>query len=297
MKYAKTIGEKIFDVTNVSFFVLFSVTILLPFWSQLIVSLTTTKGAMITRFYFWPEKFSIRAYALAFQNRLIYTAYFNTISRTVVGTALTILVTSGLAYALAHKKLLFRNVLTFYILIPMFFTGGLIPTFLLIRQIGLYNTWWVYILPIAFDSFSCVLIRNYMMTLPKEVEESAKIDGAIDTVIYIRIILPLCKPIIAAVALWTMVGHWNSWFDSMIYTTKQALMTLGYYLRIVLINNQPSTGMEAMLTRLMWRAEGNVTPESLKAAIMIVTILPILFSYPFLQRYFMKGIIIGSLKG
>ena len=286
-----------FDTFNITVMVILTITILFPFWNQFCMSISTVKTTYIDKFILWPLDPSLRAYAISFKNVSVYTAYFVTTFRTVAGTLLTLVVSLGAAFAWSKKNLRFRTFMNWYLIIPMFFGGGLIPMFLLIRFLGLYNNILVYVIPGIFSTMNAVYIRNYMMTIPGEIEESAKVDGANDLIILFRLIAPLCKPILATVALWTMVGHWNSWFDSMIFTTRSNLQTIGYYLQKILIANRPLTGFGSELSNLQMSQKRLITPQSLQSAVLLISILPILFSYPFLQRYFVKGIIVGSIKG
>lgn len=297
MSKRRSFGEKLFDCGNILFMVIFSITILLPFWNQICISLSTVDTSYIDRFLIWPLRPSARAYMISFQNVTVYTAYAVTVFRTVAGTLLTVVITAAAAYAWSKKYLRFRAFLNWFLIVPMFFSGGLIPTFLLIKGLGLYNNILVYILPALFATMNAVYVRNYMMTLPPDIEESARVDGANDLIIFFRLIFPLCKPILATIALWTMVAHWNSWFDSMIYTTRSELQTIGYYLQKIIIANRPLSGFGSELNNLKMDQKRRITPQSIQSAILIISILPILFSYPFLQKYFVKGIIVGSIKG
>ncbi|NJD02508.1 MAG: carbohydrate ABC transporter permease [Ruminiclostridium sp.] len=298
MTTKRSLAEKVFDITNIFFMIFFTISILLPFWLQIVTSTSAVSGDRLAGFRLFPSHFTMNAYKLVLSNALLLQAYVNTIFRTVAGTLLQIIVTAAFAYSLSKKYLWKRNFWTVVILIPLYFSGGLIPTFLLIKGLGLYDNLLVYILPGIFASMNAVFIRNYMMSLPQEMEESARVDGANEITIFARLIMPLSMPILATVALWTGVGHWNSWFDSMIYTNKPENSTLAYLLyRILYQEAQAYNGVSRDAMRALESQTVKIVPESLQAATLMVTILPIIFLYPFLQRYFVKGIVVGSLKG
>jgi len=197
------------------------------------------------------------------------------------------------AFALSKKNFPHRTFWTFFIIFTMFVGGGLIPTFLWIRQIGLYNNRLVYILPSLVGAYNLVLVRNFIQQMPAELEESARIDGASDFRVYRSIILPLSKPILATIALWIAVGHWNAWFDALVYMRDSNKLVVQ-----VILQRLIQRGItQEFLTSEQAAQEYNVRPEMIKAACVYVTTLPILCAYPFLQKYFVKGIFVGSLKG
>ncbi|WP_199619289.1 carbohydrate ABC transporter permease [Paenibacillus alkalitolerans] len=246
--------------------------------------------------HLYPKELSFEAYKAALNSDGIWVGFSNTIFRTVVGTLLSLVLMALTAYPLAKKHLPHRTLFTMVILFTMFFQGGLIPTYLLIQNLGLIDSRWVYILapPFLINTFSMLIMRNFFMGIPAELEDSAKIDGANDIRILSSIVIPLSKPILATVALWAAVFHWNSWFDGLIYIQDQKKILLQIFLRRLVVENQNQE-----LAMLMDMATGPqlVTPETVKAAVLMVTVLPILLVYPFLQKYFVRGIMIGSLKG
>ncbi|MGO4374043.1 carbohydrate ABC transporter permease, partial [Paenibacillus sp. MCAF20] len=196
-----------------------------------------------------------------------------------------------IAYPLSRKTLPHRSFYTMIILFTMFFSGGLIPSYLLIKELHLMDSRWVYIVPMLVPTFSMLVLRNFFMSIPQEVEESAKIDGANDIRVLLSIVLPLSKPVLATLALWTAVGHWNAWFDAVLYISDQSKQVLQFFLReIVVLNTDKETFGSTVV--------GNFKYEtSIKAATVMFAVLPILVVYPFLQKYFVKGTMIGSLKG
>ncbi len=282
--------------------VLFSITILYPFMRQITLSLSTAEEAMKIGFKAFPRPgaMSLASYGRILQTPAIGNAYFWTIVRTALGTTLTVAATMSMGYPLAKRYLPLRTFWTIFVLITMLFGGGIVPTFILVRSLGLVNSIWSLVLPILVDPFTLIIARNYLMALPEELEESARIDGASDLTVFARIVVPLSMPIIATVALWTMVLHWNSWFDALLYITSPKIKVLQILLRRVLLESNFSySGLGADVQAIQRQEElvRRYTPETIKASILMVSTLPILCTYPFMQRYFVKGIILGSLKG
>ena len=302
MALQRPLGEKVFDTTNAVLMVLFSITILYPFMRQITLSLSTAEEAMKIGFKAFPRPgaMSLASYGRILQTPAIGNAYFWTILRTALGTVLTVAATMSMGYPLAKRYLPLRTFWTIFVLITMLFGGGIVPTFILVRSLGLVNSIWSLVLPILVDPFTLIIARNYLMALPEELEESARIDGASDLTVFARIVVPLSMPIIATVALWTMVLHWNSWFDALLYITSPKIKVLQILLRRVLLESNFSYSGLGADVQAIQRQEALVrryTPETIKASILIVSTLPILCTYPFMQRYFVKGIILGSLKG
>jgi len=213
----------------------------------------------------------------------------NTIVRVALGTIITTFVCILTAYPLSKKFLPDRKFFTAFMVFTMFFSGGLIPMYILIKSLKYINTVWALVIPSAIPTFSMLIIRNYFMTIPDSLEESAKIDGANDFFILFSIVVPLSLPILATTVLWTIVGHWNAWFDAMLYITNSRKQVLQAILRQIVI--------VGTMDQLEFEAHMYASPESLKAATIIVGTLPIIMVYPFVQKYFIKGIMIGSLKG
>ena len=302
MALQRPLGEKVFDATNAVLMVLLCITILYPFMRQITLSLSTAEEAMKIGFKAFPRPgaMSLASYGRILQTPAIGNAYFWTVLRTALGTTLTVAVTMSMGYPLAKRYLPLRTFWTIFVLITMLFGGGIVPTFILVRSLGLVNSIWSLILPILVDPFTLIIARNYLMALPEELEESARIDGASDLTVFARIVVPLSMPIIATVALWTMVLHWNSWFDALIYITSPKIKVLQILLRRVLLESNFSySGLGADVQAIQRQEElvRRYTPETIKASILMVSTLPILCTYPFMQRYFVKGIILGSLKG
>ncbi len=281
-------GSVVFDVVNALFMIILSFSTLYPFLFLIFQSVGNS-----TRLSLIPTVCNFDAYANVMGNSFIWSGFEWTILRTLVGTALSVLVTTSAAYALSKRWFPNRNFWTGLIVFTMFFSGGLIPSYLLMKDVGLYNSFWAMILPGLCSAYNLTIMRNFFMSIPGELEESAKIDGANDIQIMFRIIIPISLPIIATIALWNAVGHWNSWFDCMIYITDPNRQVLQLILRRIVIEG---TGQFMSFTGNIENGT-NFTPEAVKAATTIVATLPILLVYPFVQKYFVKGVMVGSLKG
>ena len=292
-----SISNRLFTTFNTLIMLIISVITLYPFLHVLAISLNDAVDTMKGGITIFPREFSLSSYVLILQHNQLYSATRMTLTRTSVGLCLSLLCTSMVAYALSKRDLIgFKYINTLFV-VSMFINAGLIPVFMLYKQLGLNNTFWVYILPGLVGVFNMILIRNYFDTLPESLEESAKIDGANDLFIFFRIMLPLSGPIIATVALFISVGQWNSWTDTLYFTSSESLETLQYLLVKIIRHAEAMQLTNTGRMRFQLRAKGTVTPDSVKMAITIVTTVPILLVYPFLQRFFVKGIIIGAVKG
>lgn len=293
-KYKKqSVSGLAFDIFNYGFIALFCLIILLPFWNLVVLSLISKHESLSLGLHLWPEKIITDAYMIVFRESNIAYAYFNTISRAVLGTALSVAMSALIGYPLSKNNLPGRNIFMKYFLIPAYISGGLIPTYLLIRGLGLINNRLVYVLPIFVSFIGIVYTRNYIMSLDKSLEESAIIDGANYLQILFKVIIPLSKPILATVALWEFVGHWNAWYDCYIYIMEPNKEVLQVIIQrsIMHIANEE-------LDRLRALNQGkNILAENVKAATVIITIGPIILLYPFVQKYFVKGIMAGAVKG
>ena len=237
-----------------------------------------------------PANPTARAYIQVWRNQYLWNGFGITIARVLLGTSLTLIFTITTAYPLSKPYFPNRSFWTGIIVFTMFFSGGLIPSYLLVRSLGMYNTIWSLVFPGLISTYNMIIMRNFFMNIPAEMEESAKIDGANEIYILIRIVAPVSGPIIATVTLWTMVGHWNAWFDCLIYITDMSRHVLQLVLRRLVIEGtiESQIGLEDL---------GRGNPEAVKAATVLIGTAPILIVYPFLQKYFVKGIMVGSLKG
>ena len=283
----------LFDIFNYALMILLGILFIYPFWQVVVVSLSNATGANTLGPKLVPVGFNLDSYKEVFSNNLVYVSYFNTLRRTLIGTGLTIVVTYLGAYVLSKKNLPFRNFFTLMILFTMFFSGGLIPHYLLVQSLGLIDSYWSLVLPTLTSAWYIIIMRNFISQIPDTLEEAAAMDGAKPIRIAFQIVLPICKPIIAVVALWSAVYHWNAWFDAMIYVPSRMNVVLQLMLRKILIDQSP----DYLSSSMLMQTTVTTAPETVKAATIIVSILPILAAYPFLQKYFIKGIMIGSLKG
>ncbi len=292
-KIKTSVWDKVFVVCNTLFMVLFVIITLYPVLNTLAISFNDGTDALRGGIYLWPRKWTLQNYSTVLQRQNLITGAYITVARTVLGTLLALAANAVLAFIVSRKDFLVKRELSLFWVITMYVNGGMIPTFLLYRGLHLTNSFWVYVIPGMFSAFNMLVIRTYMAGIPDSLEESAQLDGAGYTTIFLKIISPLCKPVYATVALFVAVGQWNSWFDAMLYNRMSSnLTTLQYELMKLLssVTNQ-SASAEAMKN-----AAGTVTPTSVRAAATILTMLPIVCLYPFLQRYFVTGLTIGGVK-
>ncbi len=288
-----TIGEKWFQAFAVIFITGISILFVYPFIHVLSISLSTPTEAMRPGLHLFPQEFSFEAYRKAVSSAQIWYGFRNTIFRTVVGTGLSVIVMVMAAYPLSKKYLPDRRFYTLFIVMTMFFSGGLIPSYLLIKSLGMYDSMTVYIIPMLFNTFSLLILRNFFLGIPQELEDSARMDGANDIRILFSVVLPLSAPIIATITLWSAVRYWNEWFQALIYIQDQTKIVLQIYLRRLVVENQD---MELRMLMSQQPGQETVTPETVKAAVLMIITGPIIIVYPFLQKYFVKGVMIGSLK-
>lgn len=290
-----SLGGKIFDVFLYIFMILFSFIMIYPFYNQFIISLNegldTVKGGL----YFFPRKFTLDNYIYMFKKGNLLRGAVISVLRVIVGTSTTVFCSGLLAYITTIKNFSGRRFMRIVFLITMYFGGGMIPTYLLIVSLKLTDTFTVYWLPGLFNAYYMLLISSYMNGLPDSLVESARIDGAGDIRIYVQIMLPLCLPVLAAVSVMAGVGHWNSWFDVLIYNSSGKWDTLQVHLRRILLDVEQ---VQKLMSEQQQAAEmRKLTPESIRAATTMIVTIPIIMIYPLLQRYFISGITIGAVKG
>ncbi len=293
----RSAGDWVFDIVNVGLILVLCATIVYPFMNQITLSVSNRVDVQAKGLHLFPHlgRMTIDSYQRVLLGGSIVPAFFWTVLRTVLGTSITVTVLIMMAYSLSKKYLPYRNFWTFLVVFTMFFSGGLVPSFLLVRSLGMMNTIWALVLPMVANAFSLIIARNFMMSVSEELAESARIDGANDVTILFRIYVPVSMPIIATLSLWSMVQHWNSWFDALIYIQRPPIRILQAILRRVLIDASfTATSIDEQMLAIEFQ---EYTPESLRAAILMVVTVPIVLTYPFFQRYFVKGIMIGSLKG
>ena len=291
-----TKGDKIFGIVIVVFVSVFLFVIVYPMLFVVSASFSDTRLVYENPLLIFPKGFTLGSYKVVFENKDIWVGYRNTVLYTICGTILNVLMTVIAAYPLSRKDFYGRNFITFIFVFTMFFNGGLIPTYLVIRKLGIINKFIVMIVPTAVNVFYIIIMRTYFQTrIPDEIEESAKIDGCSNLYMLIKIILPLAVPVIAVMVMFYSVGHWNSYFQALIYLTSRNRFPLQLILREILVNNQ----MEQMLTIATDEqyAQRLMIQEGLKYAVVVVASVPILVLYPFLQKFFKEGIMIGAIKG
>lgn len=289
----KSVADTAFVVFNSIFMIVFVVITLYPVLNTLAISLNDGIDALRGGIYLIPRKFTFKNYTTVLQKDSLVTGAIVTVGRTIIGTLLALVANAVLAFIVSRKRFLFRKQLSLFWVITMYVNGGLIPTFILYKQLQLTNTFWVYVIPGMVSAFNMLVIRTYMNGLPESLVESAQLDGAGYTTIFVKIISPLCKPVYATVALFVAVGQWNSWFDAMLYNRMSSEYTTLQYELMKLLSSVTNQGASA---ESMKNNAGAVTPTSVRAAATIVTMLPIICIYPFLQNYFVTGLTLGGVK-
>lgn len=295
-KIRRTLEDKIVDtVVYIICAVVFLVTFY-PFWLSIVLAFNEGKDATYGGIYFWPRKFTLDNFAKMFSDASWIKALGVSVLRTVIGTSLTVFMTTFVSYGLSHKNLIGRKLYMTLFICAMYLSGGVIPYYMVLRQLGLINTFWVYVIPGMLSMFYVMVSISFFQDIPMELGESARLDGASELQIFLQIVLPISLPLLATIAIFTAVGHWNNWYDTAFFTQNKSLRTMAYQLMAVI--NKSSLGqnsnMDAYSSSL---ANETVTNMSVQLAAMIVAVAPILMVYPFFQRYFVSGLTIGSVKG
>lgn len=293
-KIKPTTGDKVFTFFNTIIMVLFVIITLYPVLNTLAVAFNDGTDALRGGIHIWPRLWTTNNFATVLEKENLLTGAKISVARTVIGTLLSLFLNAVLAFIISRKEFIFRRSLSMFWVITMYVNGGLIPVFLLYKALGLTNSFWVYVIPGAISCYNMLVIRTYMTnSIPNSLVESAQIDGAGYTTIFVKIISPLCKPVYATVALFCAVGQWNSWFDAMLYNRMSDKYTTLQYELMKLLSSVTNQGTSA---EAMKNAAGAVTPTSVRAAATILTMLPIVCLYPFLQKYFVQGLTLGSVK-
>lgn len=295
-KYKRTVGGELFTIINAIFMIAFVVITLYPVLNTLAVSFNDGTDALRGGIYLWPRKWSLQNYSTVLQKDNLITGAYISVARTVLGTVFGLAANALLAFIVSRKKFLFKSQLSLFWVITMYVNGGMIPVFLVYKGLGLTNSFWVYVIPGMLGAFNMLVMRTYMLGISDSLEESAQLDGAGYMTIFIKIISPLCKPVYATVALFIAVGQWNSWFDAMLYNRMSDQYTTMQYELMKLLSSVTNQGATAETMQNAVEAAGAVTPTSVRAAATIITMLPIVCLYPFLQRYFVAGLTIGGVK-
>ncbi|MDR2598775.1 MAG: carbohydrate ABC transporter permease [Oscillospiraceae bacterium] len=296
-KVKQTPGDIIFHSLNAILMLFLVVVMLYPMLNTLAISFNEPLDSVRGGIYLWPRIFSLAAYEAVFENELLLVAFRNSIARTIISTIGGLFVCSVAAYVLSRREFLLRKFVTIYFVVTMYVAAGLIPTFFLFQDLGILNTFHVYWLPGLFGAFNVIVIRSYMQGLPDSLVEAARIDGAGEFRIFLQVILPICKPVLATVGLWLAVGSWNDWFTTEVFARQNQLATLQHELMKLV-----ASAMSEVDTPNNIPGEGQLgghimTPIAMRAAITMVATIPILCVYPFLQKYFVKGVHVGSVKG
>lgn len=294
MNYKRSAGEWVFEVINYAIMILLVIITLYPCYYVVVASVSDpTKIYEGSGMLLYPKGFSVAAYKNVLAYKPLWMGYLNTLFYVGVGGFLSVIVTIMAAFGLTRRDLPFKNFLSMAIVFTMYFSGGLIPTYLVVKGLGLLNTRWALVLPTMVTTYNLIITMSYFRGLPYELEEAAKIDGASDYRILLQVMIPLAKPIIAVIALYYMVAIWNSYFNAMIYLTDRDLYPLQLVLREILIQGDTASvgGAAAQAGDVQSYA------ENLKFAVIVVSTIPILCVYPFIQRYFVKGVTIGAVKG
>ncbi|MFV0502405.1 MAG: carbohydrate ABC transporter permease [Lachnospirales bacterium] len=291
----ETKPRKIFNVINIIFLTLLAIVTFYPFWYVLVASLNEGRDFVSGGVYFWPRVFTLENYSMAFEDKRIFHSLGISIARTLIGTSLSIVLTSLLAYAISVKTLPGRSFFALFFYFSTIFSGGMIPYYMLLRDLGLTDSFWLYIIPSLYSFFNFLILRTSFDNIPTEMRESAYIDGAGDLTILLKIYLPLAVPTIATISLFIGVGHWNDWFVGSYYQSDSDLIPASTLLRILLSEVSGATanvGQESSTTALR-----SYTPQSIQMAFVMILTMPIVVVYPFLQKYYVKGVMIGSVKG
>ncbi|MCI9456620.1 MAG: carbohydrate ABC transporter permease [Oscillospiraceae bacterium] len=287
----ESLSAKVFTVVVHVTMIVVLIATLVPVIHVISISFSSSDAINRGLVSLWPVEFSLNAYNAIFETGRVVRAFGNSVYYTVLGTAINMLLTTMMAYPLSRTYLTFRKFYNVLILIPMFFGGGLIPTFLNIRDLGMYDTVWAIVLPGAISSWNLIIMRTFFMSLPIELEESAQLDGANEFTIFRKIILPLSMASLATITLFYAVGHWNSWFNAMIYFKNSSSYPLQTILRSIVIENQMSEEIQ------MDEIANPVSAEGIKYSTLVISMVPMMVVYPFVQKYFVKGVMIGSIKG
>lgn len=290
-------SDYVFDLLLYLFMIFVGIVTIYPFLNILAISFNEAMDTVRGGIYLWPRVFTWENYKQIYTYNNLLVAFQNSVLRTVIGTVLGVLSSAMVAYVLSRKDFVARKQVSLIFVLTLYFSGGLIPTYMLMRDLHLMNTFWVYIIPGLVNAWNIFVIRSFMEGLPISLQESAKLDGANDLTIFFKIILPLCKPVLATIALFIAVGQWNSWFDTFLYnSTSEHLSTLQYELMKILANTTAGSSNANLARSGNPSLAAQVTPESIRASITMVATLPILLVYPFLQKYFVKGLTLGAVK-
>jgi putative aldouronate transport system permease protein len=290
----RTAGDRISDFIIGFFLAIMVLITVYPFWHVIMYSFSDSHASMTGGIFLWPRDFSLLSYQQILGTKQIWMCYRNSVMKTVVGTTLSLLLTSMTAYPLSVARFKGRNFFSMLIFFTMLFSGGMIPSYLLIRDLHLLDTFWVYVVPGMMSAYNMFILRNFFQSIPSSLEESAMLDGANPFQILFKIMLPLSLPAIAALAMFYGVGLWNGYMDNVLYVNNSHLQLLQNYLRQLLMIGA-KTDMTSEMTDI--GAASRLTEETVKMTVISISVIPVLMVYPFLQKYYTKGVMIGSVKG
>lgn len=289
-------GDRIFKIIVYFILILVLLVTFLPFWNILVLSLNSAEDTVRGDVYLWPRDLTLDSYQQILKDSEILNGLWVTVKRTLIGAPLSVLVITMLAYPLSRRNLIGRKGWNLYFIFTMYFSGGLIPFYMVLKALNMIDTFSVFILPSLMNVFYMIIVRTFMEQLPHEIEESARVDGANDLTIFFRIVMPLTTPVLATVGLFQAIGHWNAWFDSYAFTYSSDLKTLQAVL-VKILNQFQTGGMISQTQMLANSAKRNaVSSDTIRMAATMVATLPIVMVYPFLQKYFVKGMTLGAVK-
>ncbi len=290
-------ADRVFDVVNIVIMTLITIVCVYPFYYCIVLSFNEGYDALNGGIYLWPRMFTLGNYKIIFQDGSMVGAFLITLIRTVLGTTLSLFLTSIMAFALIRRQLRLRRVYVTMGLITMYFSGGLIPLYLLIKELGMVDSFWVYIIPNLFSFYNTIIMMVFFREIPSTMIEASKIDGANEWQVYWRVVMPVSTAVIATICMYNAVYHWNAWFDGYIYISTPSLKTMALLL-VEMINQ--GKAMEALRTSgnsLVLSGMSGPTENSVRLATMVVAVVPIMCVYPFCQKYFIQGIMLGAVKG
>ena len=289
------LSDKVSDIVLVVICAAVMLIVAYPLYYVLVASFSDPYDVYAGKTFLLPSQFTLKGYQAVFADSALFSGFMNSIKYTVIGTIYSVVMIYLVAYPLSVKDLPGRKYISLFFVITMYFGGGLVPYYMVLKGIHMLNTFWVFIFPMMMSVYNMILIRSYIESMPDSLFEAAKIDGANDLVVFVKMVIPLSKPILMTVALFVAINQWNSWFDAYLYTSDQALKPMQSIL--VEILNQYQTGASTSQAMSNAKAGVTVTPDSIRMAATMVATLPIIMVYPFVQKYFVKGIMLGAVKG
>ncbi len=292
---AATGGERVGQIINGIFLGLMVVITIYPFWHVVMYSLSDSHASMSGGIFLWPREFSLLSYQQLLSTKQLYICYRNSLLKTLIGTGVSLLLTALTAYPLSLPRFKGRGFFSLMIFFTMLFNGGMIPTYLLIRDLHMLDTFWVYVLPAAMSAYNMFILRNFFQSIPPSLEESALLDGANPFQVLFHIVLPLSGPALAALAMFYGVALWNGYMDNVLYVNDSNLQLLQNFLRQLIAAAGAKSGTVSEMADVS--AASRLTEETVKMTVITVSVIPVLIVYPFLQKYYTKGVMVGSVKG